>query len=152
MNVRALHVVVLELICGLVDEMVGYDDFIFFLDSSAIRNYLAKHSIIKLIKPCQIIMPKIICPSWMRSKFALYLYAFKQVLPYYFAEFHWNYARDGLAYKQTIQKLPNSFLESFMKGEHVVYLEKDFWNGIWSDMSIKVAYMKISKGPEGLIG
>ena len=39
-----------------------------------------------------------------------------------------------------------------MKGEHVVHLKRDFWNGIWSGMSIKATYMKISKGPEGIIG
>ena len=39
-----------------------------------------------------------------------------------------------------------------MKGEHVVYLKRGFRNGIWSGMSIKATYMKISKGPEGIIG
>ena len=39
-----------------------------------------------------------------------------------------------------------------MKGEHVVYLKRGFRNGIWSGISIKATYMKISKDPEGIIG
>ena len=39
-----------------------------------------------------------------------------------------------------------------MKGEHVVHLKRGFWNDIWSGMSTKAIYMKISKGSEGIIG
>ena len=39
-----------------------------------------------------------------------------------------------------------------MKGEHVAHLKRNFWNGIWSDKSIETTYMKIGKGPAGLIG
>ena len=39
-----------------------------------------------------------------------------------------------------------------MKGEHVVPLKRAFGNGTWSGMNIKATYMKISKGPKGIIG
>ena len=38
-----------------------------------------------------------------------------------------------------------------MKGEHVIHLSKGLWNGIWTDMEIETTYMKIGKGPAGLI-
>ena len=72
--------------------------------------------------------------------------------PYFFAASHWNYARDGVTYMRTMERLPNSVLELFMKGEHVVHLRKGFWNGIRSNMSIEATDVKIGKGPAGLIG
>ena len=53
---------------------------------------------------------------------------------------------------RTMEKLPNSVLEPFMKGEHAAHLTRGLWNRIWSDMSIETTYMKIGKGPAHLIG
>ena len=39
-----------------------------------------------------------------------------------------------------------------MKGQHAVHLSRDFWDGIWSGMSIEVTYMKIGKGSAGVLG
>ena len=86
------------------------------------------------------------------GEFALHLYACKQMLPYFFAAGHWNYARDGVAYLRAMEKLPTSLLNSFMEGEHVIHLSKGLWNGIWTDMGIETTYMKVGKGPAGLIG
>ena len=52
---------------------------------------------------------------------------------------------------QTMERLPNSVFEPFMKGEHVVHLRRGFWNEIWSNLSIEPTYMKTAKGPAGLI-
>ena len=51
-----------------------------------------------------------------------------------------------------IEKLPNALVYPFMRGEHVVYLQEGWWNGIWSDMSIESTYMKMGNGPSGIIG
>ena len=56
MNIRALSLAVLELLRGLVDEIVDYDDLIVFLDSLAIKIYLAKHWVNNLIKSVLIMM------------------------------------------------------------------------------------------------
>ena len=74
------------------------------------------------------------------------------MLPYLFAAGHWNYARDGVAYVRMMEKLPNSLHDPFMKGEHVIHLSKGLRNGIWMDMGMETTYMKIGKGPAGLIG
>ena len=56
MNVMALCFVVLELLHGLADGIVDYDDFFFFLYSLAIKSYLAEHWMNTLIKPVLIMM------------------------------------------------------------------------------------------------
>ena len=86
------------------------------------------------------------------GEFALHMYACRELMPYFFTAGHWNYARDGTAYLRMMEKLPNAFVDPFMRGEHVVYLQEGWWNGIWSDMSIESTYMKMGKGPSGIIG
>ena len=81
-----------------------------------------------------------------QAEFAPDSYACKQMLPYFFAASHWNYARDGVAYMRTMERLLNSVLEPFMKGEYAVHLRRRFWNGIWSDMSIETrTYILLGK-------
>ena len=96
MNIRALLLVILELLRGLVDEIVDYDDLIFFLDSLAIKSYLAKHWVNNLIKPILIMM--LYVRGERQGEFALYLYAYIQMLPYFIAASPWNYVRDGVPY------------------------------------------------------
>ena len=86
------------------------------------------------------------------GELALHLYACRKMLPYFFSAGHWNYTRDGVVYLRMVEKLPKSLLDPVMKGEHVIHLLEGFWNGIWTDMSIESTYMKIGKGPSGLIG
>ena len=74
------------------------------------------------------------------------------MIPYFFAASHWNYARDAFVYVRTLERLPNTVLTQFLEGQHVVHLQDGFWNGIWTDMSIESTYMKIGKGPSGMIG
>ena len=84
------------------------------------------------------------------GEFALHLDV--SMLPYFFAVGHWNYVRDGVAYVQMMENLPDNVLKPLMKAEHVVRLQEGSWNAIWSDMAIESTYMKIGKGPSGLIG
>ena len=113
MNIRALRLVVLELLHGLVDEIADYDDLIFFLDSLAIKSHLAKHWVNNLIKPVLIMM--LYLRAEQQAEFALHLYACRQMFPYFFGASHWNYSRDGVAHMQRMEKLPNSVLEPFLK-------------------------------------
>ena len=96
MNVRALPLVTLELLRGLVDEIVDYDDLIFFLDSLARKSYLTKHWVNNLIKRVLIMM--LYLRGERQPEFALYLYAYNQMFPYSFAASHWNYVKDRVAY------------------------------------------------------
>ena len=74
------------------------------------------------------------------------------MIPYFFASGHWNYARDSIVYLRTMEKLPNSLMDKFIRGEHVVYLKDGLFNGVWSDMAIESTYMKVGKGLDGIVG
>ena len=84
--------------------------------------------------------------------FALHLYCCRMMMPYFFSAKHVNYARYGICYINTMENLPPEVLTQFMKGEHVMRHQKGIWNAIWSDMMIETSYMKIGKGPLGVIG
>ena len=150
MNRRALRFVVLELIRDLIGEVTSYKEFHQLLDDLSEKSLLAKHWIKNLVKPVLIMM--LFVRAEREGDFLLHYYACKQMMPYFFAASHWNYARDGLVYIRSMERLPNSVLTPFLEGKHVVYLAEGLWNGIWTDMSIESTYMKIGKGPSGIIG
>ena len=88
------------------------------------------------------------------GQFGLHLYACKQMMTYFFAAGHVNYARYALCYKKkkTIEKLPIAVLHPFLRGEHVARHQEGIWNAIWIDMLIETTFMHYRKGPTGLIG
>ena len=149
MNIRALRFVVVELLRGHTEGMLKYHEVSKFLDVSAKRN-LVKHWIRNLIKPVLLIM--LYVREEREGEFALHLDVCKRMLPHFFAAFHWNYARDRIAYVQMMQNLPGNVLNPLMKGEHVVRLQDGLWNAIWMDMAIESTYMRMGKGASGLIG
>ena len=51
----------------------------------------------------------------------LHLVAVKQMLPYFFAAAHVNYARYGLYYLRSMESLGPEEISKFMKGEHVMH-------------------------------
>ena len=86
------------------------------------------------------------------GEWALHLYAVSQILPYFFAAGHQHYARYGLYYLRSMEKLPPDVEDRFMKGEQVRRHQRGLWNAIWSDMFIETTFMRYGKGPGGLIG
>ena len=86
------------------------------------------------------------------GEFGLHLYACKKMISYFFDADHWNYARDSIVYMRTMKKLPEYLVKKFMNGEHVVCIQNGLFNAIWSDMAIESSYMKVGKGPTGVIG
>ena len=132
--------------CG----MNNYNDLEEFLNDISLKSCLAEHWVKNLIKPLLLMM--LYVRAEREGEFALHLDVCKKMLPYFFAVGHWNYARDGVAYVQMMQNLPDNILKPLMKGEHVVRLQEGLWNAIWMDMTIESTYMKIGKGPSGIIG
>ena len=62
---------------------------------------------------------------------------------YFFASGHVNYyARYGLYYLRSMQRLHPNVLERFVQGEHVMHHQDGLWNGIWSDLFIETTYMR----------
>jgi hypothetical protein len=74
------------------------------------------------------------------------------MMPYFFASAHFNYARYGLYYLRTMERLPPEVLDIFMRGEHTMCHKPGLCNGIWSDMWIETTFMRYGNGPNGIIG
>ena len=51
-----------------------------------------------------------------------------------------------------MKNLRDSILSEFMKGQHVVHLQKRFFNRTCSDLAIELTYMKIGKDTSGIVG
>ena len=82
----------------------------------------------------------------------LHLCAVQKTLPYFFAAGHFNYARYGLYYLRSMQRLHPDLLKRFMAGEHVMRHQDGLWNAIWSDLFIETTYMRYGHGQGGIIG
>ena len=134
-NVRALRIVVTELLRPLIDVNTCQDDFTATLQELSNKSKLAEHWIQNLIYPAFIMMMYIRGEG--EGEFGLHLYACKKMVPYSFATGHWNYARDSIVYMRTMEKLPECLVKKFMNGEHVVRIQNGLFNGIWSDMAIE---------------
>ena len=88
------------------------------------------------------------------ANWPLHLWAVEQMMPYFFASAHFNYARYGLYYLRTMEHLPPEVLTSFIRGEHTMRHKPGLWNGMWSDMWIETTFnfMRYGHGPNGVIG
>ena len=74
------------------------------------------------------------------------------MMPYFFAAGHHNYARYGLYYLCSMERLPGKILNHFMKGHHVMRHQPGIWNAVWSNMFIESAFMMYGHGAGGIIG
>ena len=128
----------------LIDEDATQNDMTTILQDLSNKSRLAEHWIRNPIRPVLLMMMYV--REEREGEFGLHLYACKEMMAYYFAAGHWNYARDSIVYLRTMEKLPNSLLDKFMYGEHVVHLKDRLFNGIWSDMTIETTYMKFGEG------
>ena len=149
-NVRALAVLVLELLRSFVDDVTSFDELQEKLDSISQENILAEHWVKNLIRPVFLMM--LFIRAEREEEFPLHLYACTKMLPYFFAAGHINYVRYGLCYLMTMSTLPLNILDKFLQREHVLRHKQGIWNGIWSDMIIETTFMKFKKGPTGIIG
>ena len=86
------------------------------------------------------------------AEWSLHLWAMQQMIPYFFAAGHVNYARYGLYYLRSMERPPENVLKRFLNGEHVMRHNPGVWNGIWSDMFIETTSMRYGKGHGGLVG
>lgn len=83
---------------------------------------------------------------------ALHLLVVKGMMPYFFAANHNNYARYGLFYLCSMEKLPEDLVARFLNGEHVMRNKAGLWNWIWLHMFIESTFMRYGHGPGGIIG
>ena len=86
------------------------------------------------------------------AEWSLHLWAMQQMIPYFFAAGHVNYASYGLYYMRSMERLHENVLKRFLNEEHVRSHNPGVWNGIWSNMFIETTFMCYGKGPGGLVG
>ena len=86
------------------------------------------------------------------GEWTLHLWAVSQMMPYFYAAGHINYARYGMVYLRSMEKLEGGILDRFMRGEHVSRHQRGLWNGMWTDVYIDTTLMRYGHGPGGIVG
>ena len=91
-----------------------------------------------------LIDPVFIMMAFVRAEreadWTLHLFAVGKMLPYFFASGQVNYARYGLYYLRSMQRLHPNVLKRFMAREHVMHHQDGLWNGVWSDLFMETTY------------
>lgn len=151
-NVRALRLVVEELLRSVFESVTikNYDHLISILDTLSLKSKTSKLWVDCLIKPVLLMMMYV--RAEREGEWALHIEVVKQIMPYFFAAGHFNYARYGLVYLREMQKLPQEILTHFLKGNHVMHHNSGLWNGIWSDMFIETTFMRYGHTRGGIVG
>ena len=134
-NTRALRIVVEQVLHQILCEVNTFDELMQELKAGASKSRTAKHWMENLILPV-LLMLIFIRLSEKES----------EMIAYFFAAGHIHYARYGLIYLRSMQKLHGETLERFLKGEHVQRHRQGLWNEIWTDMSIETTFMRYGTG------
>ena len=129
-NVRALRLVVEELLREFLVKTDCYSDLMEALGDAATQSKTTDMWVENLVKLVFIMM--LFVRAEREGDWPLHLWAVKEMLPYFFAASHINYARYGLYYLRSMEKLPKEILTHFLKGEHVTRHKPGIWNAIWS--------------------
>lgn len=151
-NIRAMRMLTEELLRDVVQQsqLTCHDDLLTALEDLATVSRTAKMWVDVFIKPVLITM--LYVRAEREGDWPLHLQAVKLMMPYFFAAGHHNYARYGLYYLRSMEALPATVLQHFMKGSHVMRHIPGLWNGIWSDMFIESTFMRYGHGKGGIIG
>ncbi len=149
-NTRALRIVVEQLLHEILCKVNTMDELMQQLKARASRSKTTKHWVENLIRPVFLML--MFVRAEREGEWALHLWAVNEMIPYFFAAGHVHYARYGLLYLRSMQKLHEEVLKRFLKGEHVQRHRQGLWNGIWMDMFIETTFMRYGHGPNGLIG
>ena len=83
----------------------------------------------------------------------LHLYCVQQMLPYFFAAGHANYARYGAWHLLEMRgALSAAALQMCMNGDHVRRHRSGVWNSVFSDQFGEQTYIRYGKAKGGLVG
>jgi len=149
-NVRALRLVVEEVLRGIVGQLESHTELQEHLEVLSQESRTTRLWVDCLIKPVFLMM--LFVRAEREADWPLHLYAVKEMMPYFFAAGHHHYARYGLYYLRSMERLPGDILHRFLKGDHVMRHKPGLWNGIWSDMFIESTFMRYGHGARGIIG
>ena len=102
----------------MIETVGSNDDLMLVLERKASSSRTSKMWIENLIKPVLIMM--LFVRAEREADWALHLWAVTEMISYFFAAGHVNYARYGLYYLRTVERLSTEVLTRFLKGEHVM--------------------------------
>ena len=138
-----------EALCAIIQDKPLHcsGDLMQILETEASKSQTTKLWVDVLIKP--VLLTMMFVWAEREGDSPLHLATYKQMLPYFFAAGHVNYARYGLCYLREIERLPQEVLSHFMKDEHIMHHSAGLWNGIWSDMMIETTFMWHGHAPGG---
>ena len=150
-NRRALRMVLEEVIRASSIESGTYEELVQTFDDSAKQSCTSK-----LWADC-FSKPVLLCLSFVRAEregdFLLHLSCVSQMLPYFFAAHHPNYARLAWLYLKNMMSLPQNVMDKFKSGLFVARRSDGCWNGIATDMLIETTLMKKGSSSQvGLVG
>ena len=117
-NIRALRMVVEEILHSTLDNADNYNYLMTILEVKATESKTTKLWVENLIKPVFIMM--LFVRAEREADWILHLWAVSRMLPYFFAAGHVYYAWYGLYYLKSMRCLPSEVEEKFFKGEHVM--------------------------------
>ena len=135
-NVRALRLVVEELLRSISEQSESDDEMLSILEERARVSRTAKLWVNCHVQPVLIMM--LFIRAEREAEWPLHLLAVKLIMPSFFVAGHLNYARYGLYYLSSVERLPDDILVQFMKGEHVMRHQAGIRNGMWSDMFMRI--------------
>ena len=119
-NVRALRMVVEELLSPYMPKINTTKEFNLFLYDISQKNKTSKIWVDNLIRPVLYMMMFI--RAEREGDWPLHLHAVSKMLPYFFAAGHQNYARYATYYFNDMKQLPPN--------RHVTRHQKGYWNAI----------------------
>jgi hypothetical protein len=127
-NIRTLRMLCEEVLRGVIQDADNYDDLMAILERRAVQSRTTKLWLDCLIKPVFIMM--LFVRSERKAEWALHLYAVASMIRYFFAAGHVNYARYGLYYLRSMEKISHEVQARFRNGEHVMRHKPGLWNAI----------------------
>ena len=104
-NTRALRMAAEELLQPTISRVESHEGLMSILEKEAAKSRTAKVWVEDLIIPVLIMM--IYVRAERDVELSLHLWAMQQMIPYFFAAGHVNYARYGLYYLRSMERLPD---------------------------------------------
>ena len=114
-NVRALRLVVEELHRSISEQSESYE-MLSILEERERVSRTAKLWVNCLAQSVLIMM--LFIRAEREAEWPLHLLAVKLIMPYFFATGHLNYARYGLYYPSSVERLPDDILVQFMNSSN----------------------------------
>ena len=112
-NTKALKIVVEQVLHQFLCEVNTFDELMQELKARASKSRTAKHSVENLILP--VLLMLMFIRAEREGELALHLWAVNEIIPYFFAARHIHYARYGLIYLRSMQKLHHCMQKIIVK-------------------------------------